>query len=54
MGFYERAWNSAADKYGMDRSEKYGRVARFGRLLQLAGIVVLVVLVSLAVSGTWG
>jgi hypothetical protein len=48
MGFYDRAWNAAADEYGRTRAEKYGVVARFVRFVQVVigvalavGIVVL-------------
>lgn len=39
MGFYERAWNSAADSYGAARAEKYGRIARFWRGVQIMMIL---------------
>jgi hypothetical protein len=42
MGFYERAWNSAADGYGATRAEKYGRIARFCRGVQIMMILGLV------------
>lgn len=35
MGFFDRAYSAAADQYGRDRSEKYGRVARFIRGFQI-------------------
>jgi len=54
MDFFDRAWNSAAEQYGRDRSEKYGRFARAWRLIQLAAIVALVVGISLAASGGLG
>jgi hypothetical protein len=48
MGFFDRAWYSAAEQYGVNRAEKYGRIAKLGRFLALlaclalaAGIVVL-------------
>jgi len=48
MGFFDRAWYSAAEQYGANRAEKYGRIAKLGRalaalacLVLAAGIVVL-------------
>jgi hypothetical protein len=39
MGFMDRAWNSAAEEYGRVRAEKYGRLIRIWRGVQvLAGI----------------
>lgn len=43
MGFYDRAWSAAADQYGRDRSEKYGKVAKAIRLFQLAAAVALAI-----------
>lgn len=41
MGFFDRAWDSAADEYGRSRAEKYGAVARMIRAVQVVAIVVL-------------
>ncbi len=54
MDFFERAWHSAAEQYGRDRAEKYGRVARGLALGRLLAIVVLVILISIAYSGGFG
>jgi hypothetical protein len=35
MGFMDRAWNSAADEYGRARAEKYGRIMRVWRAIQV-------------------
>lgn len=43
MGFHDRAWNAAADQYGRDRSEKYGKVARAVALFKLLLGVALVI-----------
>lgn len=43
MGFYDRAWNAAADEYGRTRAEKYGVVARFVRFVQVTVGIALVV-----------
>ena len=43
MGFHDRAWNAAADEYGKQRAEKYGKVARAVRLFKLAVGVALVI-----------
>lgn len=41
MGFYDRAWNAAAEEYGRTRAEKYGAVARFIRFIQVTAILAL-------------
>jgi hypothetical protein len=41
MGFFDRAWNSAADEYGRTRAEKYGAVARVIRAVQVVAMLVL-------------
>ncbi|MET0415992.1 MAG: hypothetical protein ABW022_08230 [Actinoplanes sp.] len=39
MGFMDRAWESAAEEYGKARAEKYGRIMKAWRTIQvLAGI----------------
>ena len=49
MGFFDRAWNSAADEYGRSRAEKYGAVARVVRAIQVALIIAL----ALGVGYLW-
>lgn len=49
MGFFDRAWDSAADEYGRKRAEKYGAVARFIRAVQ----VVLMILLALGIGYLW-
>jgi hypothetical protein len=43
MGFFDRAWNSAADEYGRTRAEKYGAIARLVRTVQVVMIVALAI-----------
>ena len=43
MGFYGRARIAAAEQYGRDRSERYGKVARALALFKLAVGVALVI-----------
>jgi hypothetical protein len=43
MGFYDRAWNSAADSYGAARAEKYGRIARFWAWVKVMACVALAI-----------
>jgi len=41
MGFMDRAWNSAADEYGRARAEKYGRLMKVWRVVQVVACLVL-------------
>lgn len=43
MGFQDRAWNAAADEYGRQRAEKYGKVAKATQLFKLVVGVALVI-----------
>lgn len=43
MGFYDRAWNAAAEEYGRTRAEKYGAVARFIRFMQVGIMIALAI-----------
>lgn len=49
MGFFDRAWNSAADEYGRTRAEKYGAVARVIRAVQ----VVVMIALALGIGYLW-
>jgi hypothetical protein len=49
MGFFDRAWNSAAEEYGRTRAEKYGAVARFIRAIQ----VMVMIALALGVGYLW-
>jgi hypothetical protein len=54
VSFFERAWYSAADQYGRDRSEAYGRWAKLGAFLGVLGIVVLIFGIAYVSRGPWG
>ena len=41
MSFFGRAYGAAADEYGKQRAEKYGRVARAWRGFQIVVIIAL-------------
>jgi len=41
MGFMDRAWDSAADEYGKNRAEKYGRLMRAWRAIQVVACLLL-------------
>lgn len=46
MTFFGRAYDAAAQEYGRSRAEKYGRVARFLRWCQVAGLIAVALLVG--------
>lgn len=54
MSFFERAWDSAAQQYGSNRAEKYGRLARFGAFVGFLAMVLLGVGIYLAWNGMLG
>lgn len=54
MSFFRRAWYSAADQYGRDRSEAYGRRAKLGAFLGVIAIVVLVMGIVYVSRGPFG
>lgn len=54
MRFFERAWYSAADQYGRNRAESYGRWARFGAFLAFLLMAVLGLGIFLAWNGLLG
>lgn len=41
MSFHSRAWHSAADEYGKQRAEQYGRIARGIRTAKVIGALCL-------------
>lgn len=54
MTFHKRAWYAAADEYGRQRAEKYGRYASVGRSLGLLAVFLLTLGVIAAVQGAFG
>lgn len=54
MSFFGRAWYAAAEQYGRDRSEAYGRWAKLWRAVQLVMIVLLVLGIVWASGGPRG
>jgi hypothetical protein len=54
MSFFGRAWHAAAEQYGRDRSEAYGRRARWGVFLGWLAIVALVMGIAYVRQGPWG
>lgn len=50
MGFFETARKSGAEAYGAARAEKYGRIAKFWRGVQLFMVGVLVVGILIVVT----
>jgi hypothetical protein len=55
MGFFEKAWGSAAETYGAARAEKWGKVARFWRALQLLlGVLLIIGIVYMWTLGQEG
>lgn len=46
MGFFDHAWKAAAEQYGADRSEKYGKIARFWAGLQVVAIILFVAAIA--------
>lgn len=43
MGFYERAYGAAAEEYGRQRAEKYGRIARAWQVVKVTAAIALVI-----------
>lgn len=55
MGFFDIAWRAAAEAYGASRAEKYGKVARAWRVVQMLMVIVLILaIVWAANSGAEG
>lgn len=54
MSFFRTARNAAADQYGRNRAESYGRRARAGRWLVALAAVVLLFLIVSAAQGSLG
>lgn len=54
MSFFGRAWYAAAEQYGRDRSETYGRRAKLGVFLGWVAIVLLVGGILYVKGGPWG
>lgn len=42
MWFYTRAWTAAAEQYGKDRAEKYGRIAKIVRAFYVLACLALI------------
>jgi hypothetical protein len=54
MSFHKRAWNAAADEYGRQRAEQYGRYAKARAILGVLTISVIVILTIAAAHGAFG
>jgi hypothetical protein len=54
VSFFERARYAAAEQYGRDRSEAYGRRAKLGVILGWVAIALLVGGILYVKGGPWG
>lgn len=54
MSFFGRAWDSAADRYGANRAEQYGRIAKAKAVLGIVAIVIMLMAVVYVAGGPWG
>lgn len=54
MTFHRRARNAAADEYGRQRAERYGRIARARAALGILAVFLLTLGVIAAAHGAFG